>query len=338
MKNPIYGPKHLPDVGRILPIMVSVIICTYNRKEMLDLCLQSVLSQDYEDMEIIVIDDNSADGTSDFIRTNYPSIKLITNAENKGPAYAKNQGIRASQGKFILFLDNDVELINKNAVSIMVDLLLSDKTIGEVGGEILDYSDKENYPVIGNQIADDAWPRAISASKNEVEKLKECDYLATANCMVRREVICVVGGFDPFYFYPAEDKDLGYRIKKAGFRNVIYFDAGALHKRSQQSRIHSYYMAKRATVRFIIKEYGFGRFLAMELKRYFAMFSRQKAHHNDIGGVADNGSIVVSFPYLLALAKAYFWNLLYLPRTINAKGKNFLATAQMKRYKKPRLL
>jgi len=319
---------------------------------MLDLCLQSVLCQDYEEMEIIVVDDNSADGTSDSIRTNYPSIKLITNAENKGPAYAKNQGIMASQGEFILFLDNDVELINKNAVSIMVDVLFSDKTVGEVGGEILDYNDKENYQVIGNQIADDAWPQAVSVGKNDSDTSKECDYLATANCMARREVIYAVGGFDPFYFYPAEDKDIAYRIKKAGFKNVVHFDAGTLHKRSQQSRIHSYYMAKRATVRFIIKEYGFGRFLAMELKRYFSMFSRQKANQikkenektgkreneNETDGMVDDGSIVLSFPYLLALAKAYFWNLLYLPQTINARDKNFLTTEQMKRYKKPLLL
>ena len=333
--------------------MVSVIICTYNRKEMLDLCLQSVLSQDYKDVEIIVIDDNSADGTSDFIRTKYPSIKLIiANTENKGPAYAKNQGIMASQGEFILFLDNDVELVNKNTVSIMVDLLVSDETVGEVGGEILDYSDRKKYQVIGNKIADNAWPRAVSVSKNDYQKLRECDYLATANCMVRRELIFSVGGFDPFYFYPAEDKDLGYRIKKARFKNVVYFDAGAWHKRDQQSRIHSYYMAKRTTVRFIIKEYGFGRFLTMELKRYFSIFLGQKTEQNKGGRTTDNGSIVVSskfssqfrfsggnkFPYLFALIKAYFWNLLYLHQTINSRGKNFLTTEQMKRYKKPRFI
>ena len=322
--------------------LVSVIICTYNRKEMLELCLQSVLSQDYENIQIVVIDDSSSDGTSEFIKAKYPSLKLITNTTNKGPAYAKNQGIIESSGDLLLFLDSDVELIDKSSISRMASLLVSDETIGEIGGEIQDYADQENYLIIGANIGDDGWPVLVSLSNSETgERLKECDYIPTSNCMLRRQVIYQVGGFDPYFFYPAEDKALGFDIKKAGFRNVICADAGAWHKLSQQSRIHSYYMAKRATMRFLLKEYGILRFLAIELKKYLPKLKKQKQEFHEINQKAGSETLENSLSnkvaYFFALLRAYLWNLLYLPQTISARGKNFLAPEEMKRYKKPLL-
>ena len=326
--------------------LVSVIICTYNRKEMLELCLRSVFSQDYENLEIVVINDNSSDGTSEFIKAKYPSVQLITNATNKGPAYAKNQGIIASSGDLLLFLDSDVELIDKCSISQMAGLLMSDETIGEIGGEIQDYSDHENYLITGANIGDDGWPVLVSLSNSEMnESLKECDYVPTSNCMLRRQVIRQVGGFDPYFFYPAEDKALGFEIKKAGFRNVICADAGAWHKLSQQSRIHSYYMAKRATMRFLLKEYGILCFLIIELKKYLPKLkSRQSGRKEELHeinqktepGTLEN-SLSNKFAYFFALLRAYLWNLFYLPQTISTRGKDFLAPEEMKRYKKPML-
>jgi len=325
--------------------LVSVIICTYNRKEMLELCLRSVFSQDYENLEIVVIDDNSSDGTSEFIKAKYPfSVQLIINVTNKGPAYAKNQGIIASTGDLLLFLDSDVELIDKSSISQMASLLVSDETIGEIGGEIQDYSDPKNYLIIGANIGNDGWPVLVSLSKSETnKKLKECDYVPTSNCMLRRQVIRQVGGFDPYFFYPAEDKALGFEIKKAGFRNVICVDTGAWHKLSQQSRIHNYYMAKRATMRFLLKEYGILRFLTIELKKYIPKLkSRQSGRKEELHeinqkvepGTLEN-SLSNKIAYFFALLRAYLWNLFYLPQTISTRGKDFLAPEEMKRYKKP---
>lgn len=307
------------------------------------MCLQSVLSQDYENIQIVVIDDNSVDETSEFIKAKYPSVHLITNATNKGPAYAKNQGIIASTGDLLLFLDSDVELIDKSSISQMVSLLMSDATIGEIGGEIQDYSDPKNYAIIGGNIGDDGWPVLVSLSNSEMGRLKECDYVPTSNCMLRGEVIQQVGGFDPYFFYPAEDTALGFEIKKAGFRNLISAGSGAWHKMSRQSRIHSYYMAKRATMRFLLKEYGVLRFLSIELKRYIPKLIplKRKRELREINQNTETKTLVSSlnnkFAYFSALLKAYLWNLLYLPQTISARGKNFLTPEEMKRYKKPML-
>jgi GT2 family glycosyltransferase len=247
----------------------------------------------------------------------------------------------------------------------MASLLASDETIGEIGGEIQDYSDPQNYLIIGANIGDDGWPVLVSLpaprlpvrctqtgmarqaglGNSETSGLRECDYIPTSNCMLRRKVIQQVGGFDPYFFYPAEDKALGFELKKAGFRNVICADAGAWHKLSQQSRIHSYYMAKRATMRFLLKEYGILRFWDIELKRYLPKLksrkSGRKQEPHEINQKVESKTLENSLnkkvAYFFALLKAYFWNLFYLPQTISARDKNFLAPEEMKRYKKPLL-
>lgn len=87
---------------------VSVIIPTYNRLSMLKQALDSVLFQDYRNsIEIIVVDDNSQDGTSAFIRQKYPSIHLISLKQNVGAYAARNLALKQAQGRYIAFLDSD---------------------------------------------------------------------------------------------------------------------------------------------------------------------------------------------------------------------------------------
>ena len=87
---------------------VSVIIPTYNRFSMLKDALASVLSQDYRGkVQIIVVDDNSSDGTSKIISDKYPEVDLISLKENSGPYVARNRGLKEAKGKYIAFLDSD---------------------------------------------------------------------------------------------------------------------------------------------------------------------------------------------------------------------------------------
>ncbi|MEA5466105.1 glycosyltransferase family 2 protein [Leptothoe sp. PORK10 BA2] len=107
---------------------VSVIIPTYNRIAMLEEALASLYSQEYDGtVEIIVIDDYSQDGTTQVIQEKYPDIHLITCFENSGVSAARNQGIAASKGKFIAFLDSD-DLWEKEHLRSQMTLLNS-KTI-----------------------------------------------------------------------------------------------------------------------------------------------------------------------------------------------------------------
>lgn len=85
----------------------SVIIPTYNRKEKLKNSIASVNSQTFSSYEILIVDDASEDGTSDWVSKNHPDINLITLVKNKGAAGARNEAIKQAKGEYIAFLDSD---------------------------------------------------------------------------------------------------------------------------------------------------------------------------------------------------------------------------------------
>lgn len=90
---------------------ISVVIPTYNRKELLKRSIDSVINQTIKPSEIIIVDDGSNDGTEEMVKKKYDSLKLIKQ-KNKGASAARNSGIKASSGEWICFLDSDDEWIN----------------------------------------------------------------------------------------------------------------------------------------------------------------------------------------------------------------------------------
>lgn len=88
-------------------MLVSVVIPTYNRISYLPNAIDSAISQKYKNKEIIIIDDGSTDGTAQYVRSNYPEIRLLVLKKNNGASFARNKGIDISNGEFIAFLDSD---------------------------------------------------------------------------------------------------------------------------------------------------------------------------------------------------------------------------------------
>ena len=101
---------------------VSVIIPTYNRLPMLKEAVDSVLAQEFEDMELIVVDDSSTDGTAEEMKRYGGRVKLIQHSQNKGVSVARNKGILHARGKYIAFLDSD-DLWVKGKLKIQVAFL-----------------------------------------------------------------------------------------------------------------------------------------------------------------------------------------------------------------------
>ncbi len=211
--------------------LVSAIIPTYNRKELLASAINSVKSQNYPKIEILVIDDNSTDGTQEFIRENHPDVRLFSNKKNMGPSYNKNLGILKSRGEYLLFMDSDSEFVNEHSIFSMVSALKSDPTIGSIGGD----GTLEGGKIVASCGRKKTW-YGLGKNVDIREGMKECDYLPTSNCMTRKSVAENVGGFDPHYFYMTEDREFGLLIKRLGFKNIVSFDGALNHKFSEINR------------------------------------------------------------------------------------------------------
>lgn len=118
---------------------VSVLIPTYNRREYILDAIRSVIAQDYDDMEIIVVDDGSVDGTEEALEPFLHAIRYLR-TENQGPALARNVGMQAARGDYIAYLDSD-DLYYPFKIRLQAQLLDSRPDVGMVYSEFSAFSD-----------------------------------------------------------------------------------------------------------------------------------------------------------------------------------------------------
>ena len=114
--------------------LVSIIILTYNSEKYIEKCLQSVFSQTYKDVEVIVIDNDSKDGTREILRGLKGDQKVILNEKNLGYAGGNNVGIRESKGEYVIIINPDV-ILDENYIKAMVNGFEKDSQIGSVQGK-----------------------------------------------------------------------------------------------------------------------------------------------------------------------------------------------------------
>jgi len=95
--------------------MVSIIIVNYNGKEFLQKCLESIISNNYKNFEIILVDNNSKEDTVNFVKKNYPDVFIIELDKNYGYAKPNNIGAKKANGDFLYFLNNDT-IISNNSI------------------------------------------------------------------------------------------------------------------------------------------------------------------------------------------------------------------------------
>ena len=110
---------------------ISVIIVNYNGKELLQKCLESLFKIDYNNFEVILVDNNSTDGSVEFVTKSYPNIIVIKLDSNKGFAEPNNVGAKIAKGEYLLFLNNDT-ITTTNFISEMIKVLEKDKKIANL--------------------------------------------------------------------------------------------------------------------------------------------------------------------------------------------------------------
>jgi len=214
---------------------VSIIIVTRNARGIINECLDSVFSQDYRDYETMVIDNNSSDGTNEFIKKNYPQVTLLNNDQNVGFCRANNQGIEIAQGEFILTLNSDVVLEN----SFLTELINASKNlapaIGMLGPKILG-TDKKTIDSTGIILT--KVRRFYNRGSGEIDLGQYDDKRdifgsCAAAAFYKREMLetIKVDGeyFDKDFFFLAEDVDLAWRANLAGWRGYFVPEARCYH-------------------------------------------------------------------------------------------------------------
>jgi len=210
---------------------ISVIIVSFNSREDLSECIPSLLAQPYPDFEIIVVDNNSSDGTSTFVEKNYPSIKVIGNKENYGPAKGYNVGITASRGKYVVLLNPDT-VVEKDWLLELVRATEEDEGIAACQSRVLLYDKRDTINTEGNDVnyLGFTWCRNYGKENTHGGVIEETLGLSVCSAMLRRNVLEKVGFFDEDFFMYLDDTDLGLRMQLAGYKVVCNPKSIVYHK------------------------------------------------------------------------------------------------------------
>jgi GT2 family glycosyltransferase/tetratricopeptide (TPR) repeat protein len=238
----------LQEIERLLPErashpLVSIIIPTLNRLDLTRRCLESIRQDDAgSPYEVIVVDNGSRDGTTEFLKTQQADgqLRSVLNSENVGFARACNQGARLARGEHLLFLNNDTE-VRAGWLDALIEIVQADKNVSAVGSKLLFPDGTIQHA--GVAILDDRkLPDPLVARHIHYRKPASdpgasvlCAYPAlTAACLlVRRAAFDSIGGFDDGFWNGYEDIDLCFRLSAAGGTLVYQPSSVVVHHESQ---------------------------------------------------------------------------------------------------------
>ena len=199
----------------------SVVIPTYNGRHLLATCLASIARHrpDGVEVEVIVADDASTDGTGDWLRSTYPAVRHVRLDRNGGFCAAANAGIAAARGAVIQLLNNDTEV---QAGWLAAGLLpFADPAVGSVAPLVLVRSDPTRVDSAGDQYALVGWPSKRGHGQPAAlwaDRPADRVFGASgSSAFYRAEALRRVGGYDPTFGSYYEDVDLAFRLRWAGY-------------------------------------------------------------------------------------------------------------------------
>ncbi|MHC1707754.1 MAG: glycosyltransferase family 2 protein [Bacteroidales bacterium] len=280
---------------------LSIIIVNYNVRYFLEQCLYSVLEACKNiDSEVIVVDNNSVDGSVEMVREKFPGISLLANEQNLGFSKANNQGIKVSSGEYILLLNPDT-LVEKDTFRLCLEFMENHQDAGALGVKMIDGKGRflpeskrglptpavAFYKIFGLSAF---FPRSRVFGKYHLgfldpDSIHQVEILSGAFMMIKKQALEETGLLDESFFMYGEDIDLSYRIIKAGYKNYYFPLTRIIHYKGEstkKSSVNYVFTFYRAMVIFAQKHFSHKNarlfslliHLAIYLRAFLALISR----------------------------------------------------------------
>jgi GT2 family glycosyltransferase len=237
---------------------ISINLVTYNAEKYIKLCLDSVFKQNFQDFQIIIMDNHSSDKTVSIIEKDflpkYKNIKLIKNSENLGFAIAHNIGISNSNSEYILLLNQDI-ILEKNYISYIIDFLEKNKDYSSCCGRLLKLKFDEKNNIIKTNVIDSLglkhnfgfkFKNIAEGELNSEKYDNDFDIWGASGALpiYKRSSIYKISDlkknyyevFDEAFFMYKEDIDLAFRLKNEGFKSKYISSSIAYHERGLKNK------------------------------------------------------------------------------------------------------
>ena len=227
--------KEIPDI--------SIIIVSYNVRDLLNKCIESInrFSSEKFSIEIIIVDNNSSDGSVESVKNKFPDVKVIANNYNGGFSHANNQGIRFSTGKNIFLLNPDTEFNSEILTALNAELTSTNKQI--IAPKLLN-SDESfqvscyKFPGLISIIAECFYlHRILQVNNYPVDYFKKTfstDWASGAALFFSREVYEIIGPLDDNLFW-MDDVDYCYRASRKGIKIIYLPEIHIIHHSGKSS-------------------------------------------------------------------------------------------------------
>lgn len=297
--------------------MVSIVILNWNGLKLVSECIKSVLAQTYPEIELVVIDNASTDGSARHTKETFPQVHLIENSANLGFSKAINQGIKASSSRYVMPLNFDV-VLDKNFVSEMVRAIDKDERIGSVSGKLLRLSDQGKTNIIdstGHVIFGNRYVINRGEDEEDNGQYDRDDFVfgvCGAAPLYRREMLEDIKTdgeyFDGSFFAMLEDVDLDWRAQLRGWKCAYIPRAIAYHYRSASGVQKS---------RLIQRHYYKNRYLTMLKNDTFGSVFR---HFLSIFLMDLYLNLDILFTAPIGLIQAWWDIFRFLPQTLRKRG------------------
>jgi GT2 family glycosyltransferase len=209
--------------------LVSIILLSYNSKDDLSECIPSIKAQTYENYEIILVDNASTDGSVDFIRKNYPTIKLVETGKNLGYPAGNNVGFGVAKGEYIVVVNPDI-VADPKWLEELVKPFDEDPSISATTSKVLLYSQKDMINTCANtsHYTGLTFCRGLYKPADKFENYETVAAISGCSFAIRSSLLNSISGFDPDFFLYQEDADLSWRIRFAGGR-IVYVPTSVIY-------------------------------------------------------------------------------------------------------------
>lgn len=222
---------------------LSIIIVSYNSLNYLRDCLDSINNnKPSASFEITVVDNASSDGTVKAMRKDYPYLKLIENARNKGFAAANNMAIKSSSSEYILLINSDCQ-VYANSIDRLLEFADANDDAGIAGPRIINndgslqfscrkfpsFFDAGMHSLLTNIAPDNPFSRRYKLADINRDEISKVDWVSGSCMLIRRAALNDTGLMDEKYFMYVEDTDLCYQMWKKGWKVYYFPESEILH-------------------------------------------------------------------------------------------------------------